>query len=78
MAGHGDKLSRHGFIQALHDINMNCTEEEAAEIFAAFDTEGNGHIDMKEFLFQLRLLSLVSVHCRLDRCGFIGKFQFCI
>lgn len=74
MAGHGDKLSRHAFIQALHDIKMDCTEEEAAEIFAAFDTEGNGFIDMKEFLFQLRLLSLVSNHCRVDRCNFIGQF----
>lgn len=58
LAGHGDKLSLDGFVQALKDIKMDCSQEDASEIFNAFDTDGTGHIDMKEFLFQLRLMSL--------------------
>lgn len=65
LSGHGDTLSRNGFVNALEDIKMECTQEEADEIFTAFDIDGKGHIDMKEFLFQLRLMSLVNIHCLL-------------
>lgn len=61
MAGNGEQLTRDQFVEALQDIKMECTQEEAAEIFIAFDTEGKGYIDMKEFLFQLRVMSLVSI-----------------
>lgn len=61
MVGHGEKLSRDEFVEALQDIKMDCTQEEAAEIFSAFDTDGKGYIDMKEFLFQLRVMSLVNI-----------------
>lgn len=65
LVGNGDELSRNGFIEALQDIQMDCTEDEAAEIFTAFDTNGNGHINMHEFLLQLRLMSLVNMHWRI-------------
>ncbi|XP_037049819.1 calcyphosin-like protein [Bradysia coprophila] len=58
LASQGDKLSKDGFIEALQDVEIDCTPEEADEIFTAFDTEGTGHVDTKEFLFQLRLMSL--------------------
>lgn len=66
LAGNGDKLSRDGFVNALDDIKMECTDEDADEIFTAFDIDGKGYIDMKEFLSQLRLMSSVSIQCRTD------------
>lgn len=66
LVGQGEKLTRDEFVEALQDIKMDCTQEEAAEIFAAFDTDGKGYIDMKEFLFQLRVMSLVIAHTLLD------------
>lgn len=61
LAGNGDILSRDGFIEALKAVEIECTAEEADEIFTEFDTDGTGHIDMKEFLFSLRLMSLVMI-----------------
>lgn len=61
LADNGDELSLEAFVKALNDIKMDCTDEEAADIFREFDTNGTGHIDMKEFLFKLRVLSLVNI-----------------
>jgi len=57
LAGHGDKLSINGFVKGLQDVDAGCTDDEASEIFRAFDTDGKGYIDMKEFLSELRQLS---------------------
>jgi len=67
LAGRGDKLSCDAFIDALRDVKMDFTQEEAEEIFTAFDTDGSGHIDMKEFLFQLRLMSMTR-EALVQRC----------
>lgn len=64
LAGDGNQLSRDGFIRALQDIKMTCSEAEADEIFRAVDTDGMGHIDMNEFLFQLRSMSSVNMSNR--------------
>lgn len=67
MAGNGDRLSLDGFVKALQDVKIGCTDEEATEIFRAFDADGKGYIDMKEFLFELRLLSLVNIKLKQKR-----------
>jgi len=67
LADHGDKLSLNGFMMGLKDIKMDCSEEEASEIFRAFDVDGKGYIDMKEFMLELRVLSLMR-EAMIDKC----------
>lgn len=49
------QLSLEEFIKGLSDTGMDCSQEEATEVFNAFDTDGSGTIDMTEFLIQLRV-----------------------
>lgn len=49
------QLSLEEFIKGLHDTGMDCRDDEATNIFNAFDTDGSGTIDMTEFLIQLRV-----------------------
>jgi len=67
LANHGDKLSLDAFVKGLNDVKMECSDEEAADIFRAFDRNGTGYIDMKEFLSELRVLSLMR-EAIIDKC----------
>jgi len=67
LADNGDKLSLDGFVKGLQDVKMECTDEEAADIFRSFDADGSGYIDMKEFLLELRVLSLMRERI-IDKC----------
>jgi Ca2+-binding EF-hand superfamily protein len=44
LSGLDDKLSLDGFVKGLQDNKMDCTDEEAAEIFRAVDADAKGYI----------------------------------
>jgi len=67
LADNGDKLSLDGFVKGLQDVKMDCSDDEAADIFRSFDADGSGYIDMKEFLLELRVLSLMREKI-IDKC----------
>lgn len=49
------QLSLEEFIKGLHDTGMECSDEEATDLFNEFDADGSGSINMSEFLIQLRV-----------------------
>lgn len=65
MADHGDHLSLDGFRKVLQDLKMDCSKEEATEIFN--EHRSNGHINIKQFLFDLRLLTELR-EAMIDKC----------
>lgn len=60
MAENGDKVSLEAFVKGLKDVEMG-SAEDATRIFSAFENHFTGHIDMKEFLFDIRNLSKVNM-----------------
>lgn len=70
------QLSLEEFIKGLSDTGMECSDEEATELFNEFDSDGSGTIDMTEFLIQLRV-SLDVNGLRVHHELLWHKFRLC-
>ena len=47
-------LSYEEFRKGIHDFGVSVSDEEAKEMFVAFDSQGDGSINFEEFLSKLR------------------------
>lgn len=54
------QLSLEEFVKGLNDTGMDCTDDEATDIFNEFDADGSGSIDMSEFLVNLRVNLVIT------------------
>lgn len=48
-------LNLEEFTKGIHDVGLDCSDDEIQEIFQRFDVDGNGSVNMTEFLLALRV-----------------------
>lgn len=48
-------LSKDEFMKGIKDSGLDLPENEAEELFQAFDTDGSGSINYEEFLRSIRV-----------------------
>lgn len=48
-------LNLEEFTKGIRDFGLDCSKDEVHEIFQRFDVDGNGSVNMTEFLLALRV-----------------------
>lgn len=62
MDNHGSRnLSRREFLHGLKEVGLELSEDETKEVFHRFDTNGDGSVNIDEFLLSIRVSNITIV-----------------